>query len=85
MHGHLYVRFIQSHILLHQHVSVSLVTTIRIRSYKPIVGPHSESYESSPRTHMFFFETYVIVVLLSGPAMSKERFGGGSAIPFQKH
>ena len=60
MHCHLYVKFIQSHILLHQHVSVSLVITIRVSSYKPIIGPHSESDESSPRTHTFCCKTYVI-------------------------
>ena len=83
-HMHIY-KYVHSHIALLHHVSVSLVTTIRLRSYEPIVGPRSESDESSPRTHISFFKTYFIFVLLSGSAMSKERFGGGSAIPFQKH
>ena len=70
---HIY-KYVRSHIaVLHQHVLVSLVTTINVRSYEPIVGPHFESDESSPRTHICFFQTYFIVVLLSGPAMSKEK------------
>jgi hypothetical protein len=62
-------------------------TSVRVRKTPSQVKKNlsrSTVYIYIPRTHILSFKTYVIV-LLSGPAMGKERFGGGSAIQFQKH